>query len=297
MAVATPSREAASVLAEAESLWSCLDDLFDSLGPAEWQRRLGPDWTYADLPYHLSYFDQEIVVSPIERGRDVPPDERRVMRTRVELDAWNARMFARRPAGETVEDSRARMRRSRDAVRRQLARVGDDDLDAPVFVSLIGCGWISTRMVLNALVAHTWSHLTEARLRLGRRGPVPIPAATHRTLGFFMEFMPRFANPHEIARGPFSAVMAFTGPGGGAWTIRFADGAATSAEGAAPDADLTMTQSAETFEKQHSNLANPMLLMLTGQIKVKGFRKMGRFGKLMHMPGPTTVIEPYRETL
>lgn len=295
MAVATPSREATALLEELESVWSCFDELFASFGPSDWRRKLGPDWTYADLPYHLSYFDQEIVATPIARGRDVPLAEQRVQRTRRELDAWNAERFAARPADETVEQSLARMRRSRENLRRAAARL--DDLDAPGFTPLLGTGWVPARMLLGAGVAHSWAHYTEARLRLGRRGPLTSEAATHRTLAFFMELMPMFASKAEIAKGPFAATMVFTGPGGGAWTMRVADGALTASEGAAPDADVVLTQSAETFEKTHSNISSPMWLMLTGQLKVKGFGKMGRFGKLMAFPGPDTVVEPLRERL
>jgi hypothetical protein len=297
MAIASPSREAAELLGEIESVWSCLDELFASFGPADWQRKLGPDWTYADLPYHLSYFDQEIVATPLARGRNVPLDEQRVQRTRRELDAWNASRFAQRPSDETVEQSLARMRRSRELIRRQAERMSDADLDVPGFTPLMGTGWVPGRMLLGAALAHSWAHYTEARLRLGRRGPLTSEAATHRTLGFFMELMPLFASKAEIAKGPFVATMAFTGPGGGAWTIRVADGELTSREGAADDADVVLTQSAETFEKTHSNISGPMWLMLTGQIRVKGFAKMGRFGKLMAFPGPDTPVEPMRARL
>jgi hypothetical protein len=297
MATVSRRSELATLGDELESTWSCLDDLFASFGPADWSRRLGPDWTYRDLPYHLSYFDHDLVVTGLERGRDVPLDEQHVQRTPRELDAWNARWFAARPADETVEQSLARMQRSRDEIRRQIERLSDDDLEAPVFLKLVGCGWVSAGALIGAGVAHTWAHYTEARLRLGRSGPLPSDDATHRTLGFFMGFMPAFASRDEAAKGPFTAVMRFEGPGGGAWTIHAADGVVTSTEGAAPNADLVMTQTADTFEKGHSKIGNPMLLMLTGQIKVKGWRHLGRFGRLMGMPRPDTVIEPIRARL
>jgi hypothetical protein len=297
MATLIRTTEVAGLLADLEDLWRCVDELFDSLSPRDWSRRHGPDWTYADLPYHLSYFDEEIVLNPIARGVNVPLEEQRVMRTLTDLNGWNARMFARRPADETPERSRARMRAVRAGLRGEIARLDDDDLERPVFMDMVGAGWVPARLALTAGVAHTWTHLQEARLRRGRRGPLPSHSATHRTLGFFMDFMPRFADAAEVAKGPFTIVMAFTGPGGGAWTIRAADGAVSTTEGATPDPDLTLTQSPETFEKTHSKLTNPMILMLTGQIKVKGWRNMGRFGKLLAVPGPGTIVEPFRERL
>jgi hypothetical protein len=173
----------------------------------------------------------------------------------------------------------------------------DADLDAPVFMPLVGTGWVPASLLLGAAVAHSWGHLTEARLRLGRTGPRPSDAATHRTLAFFMGLMPLFADRREAARGPFTAVMRFTGPGGGAWTIRAADGVVTSSEGIATDADVVLTQTADTFEKTHSRITHPMLLMLTGQVKVTGWCRLGRFGRLLAPPTADTEIEPARERL
>jgi hypothetical protein len=249
------------------------------------------------VPYHLSYFDREMVARPIARGRDVPLEAQRVMRTIAELDDWNARMFAVRPADETPERSIARLREVRAEIRGQLAGWSDQDLERPAFVALVGAGWLPAGALLGATVAHTWSHLTEARLRLGRSAPRTSDSATHRALGFFMGFMPRFLSQAEAERGPFTAVMSFTGPGGGTWTISVEGGLATTSEGAAERADVTLIQSPDTFEKVHVKIGNPMLLMLTGQIKVRGFAKMGRYGRLFAMPGPRTVIEPYRERL
>ena len=42
-----------------------------------------------------------------------------------------------------------------------------------------------------------------------------------------------------------------------------------------------MTQSPETFVKTFAKMHNPMLAMLTGQVRVRGLRNMGTFGKLM----------------
>jgi hypothetical protein len=293
-----PTRAAvAAVLSDLEELWRCSDELFASLAPAEWRRRHGRDWTYADVPYHLSYFDRELVARPLARGRDVPLDEQRVMGTLAELDAWNRRMFAQRPADETPERSLARLREVRAEIRAILSGWSDEHLQQPAFMSIVGAGWLPASAILDTAVAHTWSHLTEARLRLGRPAPAPPAGATHRALGFFANFMPRFVNREEAARGPFTAVMTFDGPGGGSWTTAVADGAVTTVEGAASEADLRLTMAPETFEKMKSRIQNPILLMLTGQVKVRGFSKMGRYGRLFAMPGPETPVEPYRARL
>ena len=62
-------------LADLESIWRCYDAAFESLGPSDWSRKHGKDWTVADVPYHLAYFDRELVVGPIERGTHVSAAE------------------------------------------------------------------------------------------------------------------------------------------------------------------------------------------------------------------------------
>ena len=65
----------ASLLADLDDLWQNLDAIFVSLGSSDWSRQHGPHWTFADVPYHLAYFDREIVAHPIERGPDLPTAE------------------------------------------------------------------------------------------------------------------------------------------------------------------------------------------------------------------------------
>jgi hypothetical protein len=60
---------------------------------------------------------------------------------------------------------------------------------------------------------------------------------------------------------------------------------------------VVVTQTADTFEKTHSRITHPLLLMLTGQVKVAGWRHLGRFGRLMAFPGPDATVEPMRERL
>jgi hypothetical protein len=297
MATLLRDAEVQSTLADLEDLWRCFDELYDRMTDADWRRRHGRDWTFADLPYHLSYFDREIVAEPIRRGTDVPLAAQRVMRTMDELNAWNAAHFAERPVDVTPALSIARARAARDEVRAAAATLTDDDLDRPGFVPLPGCGWLSARDALNACVGHTWSHFSEARLRLGRWGRLEAPSTRHRALSFYLNMMPMFADPAEAAKGPFTAVMTLTGPGGGTWTYRVQDGRCFAEDGAAHDADVTVTQSPETFVKTFTKMHNPMLSLLTGKMKVKGFGQMGRFGRIFSEPGPGREFLPGRERL
>lgn len=285
---APKASERDAILADLEDLWRILDEQFASLGPSGWTRKFGPDWTVADVPHHLSYFDRDTVAPPVERGAEVPDDVvRSIHRTARELNAWNARKFAERPPDQTVERSLEQMREAREAVRRAAARLTDGDLDRPAFVPVLGIGWRTIRVALDSCVAHTWSHVIEMRLRIGVGGRVPTGSATHRALGFFARVVCWFVDPGEAAKGPFTLTLDFTGAGGGAWTIFVRDGACSVAEGRAGRADVVLTQSPETFVKTYTQMKSPLVLMLTREMKVKGFGRMARFAKLF--PPPSAV--------
>ncbi|GAC1533568.1 MAG: hypothetical protein NVS2B7_00870 [Herpetosiphon sp.] len=55
-----PAARLNSLRATREELWPCLDDILDTLGPNAWLRQHGPAWTFADVPYHLAYFDHDV---------------------------------------------------------------------------------------------------------------------------------------------------------------------------------------------------------------------------------------------
>ena len=61
-----------SILTDVRSSWQAIDDLLGSLEPKDWAQPHGPDWTMADPPFHLAYFDKEILVDGIEKGPDLP---------------------------------------------------------------------------------------------------------------------------------------------------------------------------------------------------------------------------------
>src|SRR5690348_14244817 len=87
-----------------ESLWALYDQVFDALDATQWQRKHGKDWVVADLPYHLFYFDRDIVLATLRRGAQLPPEVlRSVPRSMRELDAWNEREFGQRPKNESPE--------------------------------------------------------------------------------------------------------------------------------------------------------------------------------------------------
>jgi hypothetical protein len=79
--------------------------------------------------------------------------------------------------------------------------------------------------------------------------------------------------------------MVFSGPGGGAWTVRVAKGACTVSEGQAAQADLTITQSPECFMKTRLELHDPVAAMQSGEIVVQGIEYVGAFATLFPHQG------------
>jgi hypothetical protein len=266
--------------------------LFDSLGPTDRSRLHGPDWTFADMPFHLTYFDRSVVVGPIERGSAVPTADQRVQRTFSELNAWNAEKFAERPADQTPELSLQEMRMTRDAIRRAIAGFDDAELGRPVFISLVGCGWLTAGAALSACLMHTWSHSVQLRVYLGRDTPSVDPAATHTALTFAMGFFGMALDRDQAQRATLTTVMDFTGPGGGASTIRVADGRCTASEERDSNADVVITQSPETFQLTRVGMLDPVSAMQTGLVKVQGLEKLVLFGELFPPPPLDRVVEP-----
>ena len=281
------------LLANLENLWAGIDEMLGSLGPNDWSRQHGPDWTFADVPYHLSYFDQELIVTAIDRGPDVPEAEQHVWRDFNELNAWNVEMFARRPAGQTPQQSLEAMQATREALRRVVGPMSDADLDRPIFTPLFGA-WINAGAMLMACGGHTWNHHTELQLRLERTEPQPSAAAVQTSLGFYNTLAPHIMLDREQAASrQLTVVMEYTGPGGGAWPCRVAGGGFTVSEGRAEQPDLVITQSTDTFVKTWIGMADPAALMQSGEIQMQGSpESMEAYGALFQPPDPSKAIPP-----
>ena len=271
-------------LADMEELWRCLDELFASLVPGDWFCRHGQHWTFADVPYHLGYFDRTVIVYPIECGLGIPTAEQWAARSNSELNAWNERMFARRPPDQTLRQSQAQMQASREALRRILGQMPDCDLDRSVWFPLLVGGWVPVRAVLASCRQHTWGQVMELRLRhpLSTQSTLPVPRATtmHAALGDLMSFFPLRLNRVQAEQIRFILSMNFSGPGGGSWTVRVADGACAVSEEHATQADLVLTQSPETFMKTCLELHDPMLAIRSGEITVQGTDSLSIFSAL-----------------
>jgi len=285
-----PLTSLASLRAELENGWRLFDETWNSFQPADWTRKFGKSWTYAEIPWHLAYFDG-IMAKYLAYGPNVPDDDQLLVRSMGQLNEWNRREFARRAPGHTVQDSLKAMHETRDTIRRQLSAMTDRDLDTPAWMPLI-FGHATKRDLLQAIVVHNVAEYWKLWIRTGKRGRAPSPAAVHKRLAFMMAFMPVTMNRELAAKTPFTAVWTFDGPGGGSWTFAVANGTCTVTEAAAPRSDIRITMKPETFQKLIAKMTPPPLLMLTGQMKVKGLMAMGTFGKLFPEPRPEEIIEP-----
>jgi len=275
--LAPATREA--FLADLEGLWRRFDELVGTLGPGDWSGRHGQHWTFTDVPYHLAYFDLEVIATAIRRGLNVPVGEQ-VLRTEAEQDAWNEIKFTGRPAWTTPQQCLAQMRTARQAIRDAVANLSEADLERPVFIPLVGLGWVSVRVALETCYSHTWNHFMQLRFWMKSNASAPSPAQTHRALSYFMALFARNMDRQQAAQTCLTTVMEFSGPGGGAWTLRVADGNCLVSGGKAAQADLVIVQSPETFVRTRTGIEHPTLALRTGKITVRGWGKLGAFGKV-----------------
>jgi len=79
------------------------------------------------------------------------------------------------------------------------------------------------------------------------------------------------------------AVWNFKGEGGGAWTQSIDHGNFSVQEGRADKRDVEFKTTFDGFEKMSRKMGNPVLMMITGEFRVSGMRKMGTFQKLFPM--------------
>jgi putative sterol carrier protein len=274
----TPTTRAA-LLADLEGLWQRFDELLGTLGPDDWAGKHGKHWSFADVPYHLAYFDLDVIATAITRGLNVSMNEQ-ILRTEAEQDAWNEIQFTQRLASTTPEQCLEQMWTSRQAIRNAVAGLSEADLDRPVFIPLVGLGWVSVRVALEACYSHTWNHFMQLRFWMKCDTIMPDPAQTRRALSYFMASFAQNLDREQARQTRLTTVMEFSGSGGGAWTLHVAGGTCQLSEGRTARADLVITQSPETFVETRTGIQHPTLALLTGKMKARGWRNLGTFEKL-----------------
>lgn len=266
-----------------EEMWSHLDVLFDALSASDgWEGKHGADWTFADLPYHLAYCNRDIVIRGIEAGAHLPEEKQELLATPEDIHKWNARKFSERLADQSEAQSVAQWRATCDRIRHLTAQMSDVDLEKPFWMPLFS-GWTTALTGLEFCRSHDWSEFTQLRIHMGQEEPMPSANVTKAYLKQTLSFFPMFLNAEMAAGRQFSAVMAFTDPGIGAYTIRVTDGMATVKEGDHPNADLMMMQSATTYEKTLRGILNPVEAIQSGLVQVNNFESLATFGELFPM--------------
>lgn len=277
-----------SLLGPLESIWADLDSLFADFGAEDWARVHGPDWTFVDIPFHLAYFDRDLIARPIVAGDgpDAPTD--RMFRTLGDLNQWNDAYFAERPADHTIDDFLADMGDARDELRAALA--APRAAEAPVFVSLPGAGWVDVAGAVKRVRTHSWNHFAEARVRHGRPAPTPDADIIHDAIGVNLGYRPLFCVA-DASTPPFSARLSIQGHGGGDWVIDIVDGDCCVIEDGVIDVDLTMSYAdVDSFVAMNFAVAAPDSLIEQGRLEISDMAAMARMAELIPPPGPDTVF-------
>jgi putative sterol carrier protein len=273
-------------MTQLEELWADFDVLFGAIQAGDdWGHQHGRDWTFADVPYHLAYFDRELIARGLEYGANYPAAEQEAYPSMAEVNAWNAREFAKRPAGQTATQSVQQTCEVRDQIRRLAAGLTDEDVQRPMYMPLLAMGWVNAGMGLGLAVVHNWSEFTQLRVHMGRAEPVPSASTTNTYLVSILNFMGMGLNRQAAQGVDFSVVYEFTDLGVSPITLRVKDGAVTAAPGRPEDPDLVITQSAETFEKVFRGIQSPMDAMQSGAMRVSNMEALGTFAAFF--PAPT----------
>src|ERR1043166_4372611 len=191
-----PVTSLTSLRNEIEAGWKQFNDVFATFDAKQWSKKFGKTWTYAEQPWHMAYFDA-MASAYVGYGPN-PPADKMHLRSMGELNAWNAREFAKRGPGHTVQDSLARYAAQQQTVRAQLAGMTERDLDDRAWIPLI-FGWGTKRDLLQMIVVHNVAEYWKLWIRTGKRTPPPSPNAVHLRLSFMMRFMPASLNK-ELAK-------------------------------------------------------------------------------------------------
>ena len=172
------------------------------------------DFPFPDVPYHLAYFDREVIVTAIKRGPHVQTREQ-FLRTEAEQEAWNDITPTQRPTATTPERCLEQMWASRRASRDAVAGLSEADLERPVFLPLVGLGWVRVLVALETCYSHTWNHFMQLRFWMKCNTLLSGPAQTYRALSYFMASFAQNMDREQAAQTHLTAVMECSGPDGG----------------------------------------------------------------------------------
>lgn len=263
-----------------EENWANLNVLFEDLSRSGgWDKKHGADWTFADLPYHLAYCNEDILIRGLKWGSDLSEREQELLPSIDAINDWNARKFAERPEEQTAAQSVRWWRETCEEIRALAAEMNDEDLEKPFFMLLM-VGWSTAREGFDFTRAHDLAEFIQLQIHMGLDEPVPSAGLSRSYPQRMLSYFPMFLNRGAAAGRNFTAVMDFTDPGVGAFTLQVVDNSAVFKMGGKPDADLVMTQSVATFVKTLNGMHDPAEAMQSGEIQVNDFGALAMFGEL-----------------
>src|SRR6266498_3679976 len=262
-----------AILADLETIWTALDSFYQHFSPQDWSRKHGKEWTFADMPYHLAYFNQTV----IDGIRDDHNQHAKL--TMEELNTWNNAHFTQRPASQSGAKRLDYLHATQATLRDAAARHAPD---TPVFLPLIIVGgWRTMTFALEYLLNHTWLHFTESHLRFTQSTPELSASLVNRILNFSMETAAGALRPEDLTGVNIVMILRLTGEGGGTWTFTLSEGKCHVKSQAATHADAEITTDIATYFKTSVyNMEHPMLALLKGKTRVKGLNKSQQFQKI-----------------
>jgi hypothetical protein len=164
----------------------------------------------------------------------------------------------------------AQWRATCDEIRDLAAGMADADLQRPFWMPLFR-GWSDASEGFEFTRAHDLGEFLQLRFHMGREEPVPSAGVARAFLARMLGSFPAFLNREAAGDQTFTAVMEFADPGVGDFTLAVSGGAATFSAGAAPSANLVLTQSVMTFVKKLNGMHDPAAAPQSGEIQVNDF--------------------------
>jgi len=283
--MSTADRQQVSNISEQlEEVWTALDTLFVDINVDDWQKSHGPDWVFADLPYHLAYVDHYAAVYPIEMGKDMPEAEQLSLASFGALNKWNQEKFSQRPASQTVADSIAQMETNRQKLRAQLAEMTDADLMNPAWFFLLGHrGFRPALYHLMLCVGHTWSHYSETRLRRGITESAISAEAETAIIGLNIPIIGLFFDAQKATELKFSFGIKLSEPMNKSWLLQPANQQWDVTESPLDNATLALTCTVNGFAQIRSNMINRSSfpnLIASGDLKVNDINALETLSQL-----------------
>ena len=280
------------LIAQIEETWDLLDQIFDEIEAENlWTSKHGDDWTFADVPYHISYIDRELTLLMIENGPDLPDNQQWQARTPGELNTWNKLQFSKRSEDQTISKTLKEMQKNRQAVKDLLANMGEEDLDRPAwFPLLFRRGWRTVRAPLMFCRDHNWIEFMQMRILLGKKDPIPSPSLSHDIIHSFMHYVCSLFDPEQAEDQTFKVVWRIEGTG--EWSIIVEDGSCRTLAGETASPDAIINLNIDSFVQHTKGMLFPQAVMTPAFIESADNNIPEKFNKLFPALYLDRIVEP-----